>query len=123
MNFAHDNTEGHKADAWIDNVPDYYDMTSAYENLAKIKAQIIRVKRSIERVEEQIAVDADRPRSNETRQKRLQATQTLKDELAEYESALAYAESSVKILEYKKSMFASVSYATKLRFESIGREI
>lgn len=129
MNLAHwasDNTEQpepHKADAWIDNVPDYHDMTEAYNNIARIKSGIIRVKRDIERVEEQIAVDADRPRSNETRQKRLSATQSLKDMLADLEAEHAVAEAKVKILEYRKSMFASVAYTTKLRFESVGREL
>jgi hypothetical protein len=106
-----------KIHEWIDNVPDYYDMTKAYETLGELRAQIIRLKREIERVEEQVSIEAERPRSNEARSRRLQATSILKDSLADIEAKTAIQETLVKSLEYRKSMFSSAAYTAKLRLE------
>lgn len=106
-----------KVNDWLDNVPDYYDMTTAYDKLGKLKAQSIRLKREIEKVEEQVAIEADKPRSNETRSKRLQATSLLKDSLADIEAEISIWEMTVKTFEYRKSMFASAAYTTKIRLE------
>lgn len=102
---------------WIENVPDYYDMTEAYKSLGELRAQIIRLKREIERVEEQVSIEAERPRSNEARSRRLQATSVLKDSLADIEAKTAVQETVVKSLEYRKSMFSSAAYTAKLRLE------
>jgi len=106
-----------KIHEWIDNVPDYYDMTKAYETLGELRAQIIRLKREIERVEEQVSIEAERPRSNEARSRRLQATSIFKDSLADIEAKTAIQETLVKSLEYRKSMFSSAAYTAKLRLE------
>lgn len=106
-----------KIHEWIDNVPDYYDMTSAYKSLGELRAQIIRLKREIERVEEQVSIEEERPRSNEARSRRLQATSVLKDSLADTEAKAAVQETVVKSLEYRKSMFSSAAYTAKLRLE------
>lgn len=106
-----------KIHEWIDNVPDYYDMTKAYERLGELRAQTIRLKREIERVEEQVSIEEERPRSNEARSRRLQATSVLKDSLADIEAQTAVQETLVKSLEYRKSMFSSAAYTAKLRLE------
>lgn len=102
---------------WLDNVPDYYDMTKAYEELGNIRAKIILIKREIERVEEQVSIEAERPRSNEARSRRLQATAVLKDSLADAEAKAVIQEALVKTYEYRKSMFASAAYTAKIRLE------
>jgi hypothetical protein len=106
-----------KVNEWIENVPDYHDMTECYAMLGKLKAEHILLKREIERVEEQVSIEADKPRSNEARAKRLQATVLLKDKLADSEANLVQWEMHAKSLEYKKSMFASAAYTTKIRLE------
>lgn len=104
---------------WLENPPDYYDMTSTYKRLGELRAQVIKLKREIERIEEQVSIEAERPRSNETRSRRLQATTVLKDSLADIEAETAIQETLVKSLEYRKSMYASMAYTTKLRLEVI----
>jgi hypothetical protein len=94
-------------------------MTSTYKRLGELRAQVIKLKREIERVEEQVSIEAERPRSNETRSRRLQATTVLKDSLADIEAETAIQETLVKSLEYRKSMYASMAYTTKLRLEVI----
>jgi hypothetical protein len=106
-----------KISDWVTHVPDYYDMTSAYAKFGELKAQIIRIKREIERAEEQVAIQNERPRSNQARAERLQATSLLKDTLADAEAEAAVQEALVKSLEYRKAMFASATYSAKLRFE------
>jgi hypothetical protein len=106
-----------KVSDWVSNVPDYYDMTAAYSLYGELKAQVIRLKREIERVEEQVAIQNERPRSNQARAERLQATSVLKDALADAEAQTAVQESVIKSLEYRKAMFASATYSAKLRFE------
>lgn len=104
---------------WLENPPDYYDMTNAYQRLGELRARVIKLKREIERVEEQVSIEAERPRSNEARSRRLQATSILKDSLADFEAETAIQETLVKSLEYRKSMYASMAYTTKLRLEVI----
>lgn len=104
---------------WLENPPDYYDMTTAYQRLGELRAQVIKLKREIERIEEQVSIAEERPRSNEARSRRLQATSILKDSLADTEAETAIQEAVIKSLEYRKSMYASVAYTTKLRLEVI----
>lgn len=106
-----------KISDWVTNVPDYYDMTTAYAYLGELRAKVIRLKREIERVEEQVAIQNERPRSNQARAERLQATALLKDTLADAEAETAIQEALIKSLEYRKAMFASATYSAKLRFE------
>jgi hypothetical protein len=106
-----------KVNEWLENVPDYHDMTECYATLGRLKAEIILLKREIERVEEQVSIEADKPRSNETRSKRLQATAILKDKLADCEANISQWEMHAKSLEFHKSMFASAAYTTKIRLE------
>lgn len=106
-----------KVNEWLDNVPDYHDMTECYKHLGVCKSEIILLKREIERAEEQVSIEADKPRSNEARSKRLQATTVLKDKLADCEANVIQWEMHAKSLEYRKSMFASAAYTTKIRLE------
>jgi hypothetical protein len=104
---------------WLENPPDYYDMTATYQRLGELRAKVIKLKREIERIEEQVSIEAERPRSNEARSRRLQATSVLKDSLSDFEAEAAIQETLVKSLEYRKSMYASIAYTTKLRLEVI----
>jgi hypothetical protein len=106
-----------KLTEWLENVPDYYDMTKAYEKLGTLKSQVIYIKRDIERAEELVSIENDKPRSNEARSRKLQATSVLKDNLAQVEGNLAIQEALVKSFEYRKSMFASAAYTAKIRLE------
>ena len=103
---------------WVSNAPDYYDMTRAYKSLGRIKQLVILKERDIERIEQQIVIEDDKPRSNTARAKRFQATTILLDELAELKGELAVLDAYCKQLEFAKSMFASSAYTIKMRFDS-----
>ena len=103
-----------KLEPWINNPPDYYEMITTYKKYGKINAAIKRKQREISRIEEQITSEIDRPRSNDARKAKLNATATLKDELTELEAQLAEIESEVKALEYMKVMFNASNYRTRL---------
>ena len=101
-------------DPWMNNVPDFYDMNSAYKELGRLNAAIRRKKRAIEKVEETIAAETDRPRSNEARIIKIQSTAILKDDLCELEAEKEIVESQVKALEFHKTMFNAANYRTRL---------
>jgi hypothetical protein len=105
-------------ETWIDNVPDYYDMTTAYNAYGRLKQRLVLKEREIERIEQQIAMEESKPRSNEARALKLSRTSALLDERAEIQAELVMQESYVKALEYRKSMFASAAYTIKMRYEA-----
>ena len=103
---------------WVTNAPDYYDMTRAYKSLGRIKQLVILKEREIERAEQQIVIEDDKPRSNAARAKRFQVTGVMLDELADLKGELAVLEAYCKQLEFAKSMFASAAYTIKMRFDA-----
>jgi hypothetical protein len=103
---------------WVQNSPDYYEVTQAYKGYGRLKQMIILKERDIERIEQQIAVEEDKPRSNVARSRKIQETSSLLDELAELKAQFAEHEAYVKSLEYHKSMFASAAYTIKMRFDA-----
>ena len=105
-------------ETWVQNCPDYYEVTQAYKGFGRLKQLIILTERDIERIEQQIAVEEDKPRSNVARSRKISETSTLLDELAELKAQFAEHEAYVKSLEYAKSMFASSAYTIKMRFDS-----
>jgi hypothetical protein len=105
-------------ETWVQNCPDYYEVTQAYKGFGRLKQLIILKERDIERIEQQIAVEEDKPRSNVARSRKISETSTLLDELAELKAQFAEHEAYVKSLEYAKSMFASSAYTIKMRFDS-----
>jgi hypothetical protein len=105
-------------ETWVQNCPDYYEVTQAYKGFGRLKQLIILKERDIERIEQQIAVEEDKPRSNVARSRKISETSTLLDELAELKAQFAEHEAYVKSLEYAKSMFASSAYSIKMRFDS-----
>lgn len=105
-------------ETWVQNCPDYYEVTQAYKGFGRLKQLIILKERDIERIEQQIAVEEDKPRSNVARSRKILETSTLLDELAELKAQFAEHEAYVKSLEYAKSMFASSAYTIKMRFDS-----
>lgn len=72
--------------AWIDNPPDYFESRTRAERLATVKSAIVRLKREIERAEETVIAEQDKPRSNEARIAKNNATSTLRDRLAELQA-------------------------------------
>lgn len=106
-----------KLGPWVNNPPDFHDMTEAYDTYASLRSQIIQKKRDIERVEDEVTSEEDKPRSNEARKKRLHATVQLKDQLADLEAAFAFAESTIKKLEYRKDMFKSANYKLARQYD------
>jgi hypothetical protein len=109
-----ENALAESLDPWLNNVPDFYDMHDAYKKLGKLKAAIKRKKRDIERVEDTIAAETDKPRSNDARINRINATSTLRDELAEIEAQYEEIEALVKAMEFHRAMFSSAMYRTKM---------
>lgn len=102
---------------WIENVPDYYDVTEAYALFGNIKKKIRRKRQEISEAEEEVTLKVDRPRSNEAKVEKLQATKLLKRELAELEATHDELEQKIKYIEYKKSMFSSALYASKMKID------
>lgn len=98
---------------WLEEPPDFYNVEQSFRLLGDLKSLIVKKKREIERIEDAIAVESDRPRSNEAKQKKLGSTVTHRDELADLESQLAIVEQTVKHLEYRKTMFNAASFALK----------
>lgn len=109
-----DITIAQRLEPWINNPPDYYQMIEAYKELGRLNAAIKRKQREIAKAEESVTVDIDRPRSNDAKKAKLNATVTLKDELAELEALAAVADSEVKALEFMKVMFNASNYRTRL---------
>jgi len=99
---------------WINNPPSYHEMRQMYAEYGRLRAAIRRKQREIDRAEEAVVAEADRPRSNDAKKAKLAATSTLKDELAELEAQLAIVESEVKALEFMKTMFNAANYRTRL---------
>lgn len=108
---------GSKLEQWLNNPPDLYEMDEAYTNYGKLKALVRKIQRQIEAIEDEIMLEQDKPRSNEARKAKLTATASLKDTLANAEADLAIAETEVKKLEYRRSMFSAAIYRTKLTYE------
>lgn len=108
-----------KLNPWLNQPPDYYDTEQAYKELGRLNAAVKRKQREITRAEEQVMEEQTKPRSNEARKAKLHATTTLKDELAVLEQELAIIEADIKLLEFKKSMFSSAIYRTRMMTEFV----
>ena len=109
-----ENALAESLDPWLNNVPDFYDMTRLYKRLGQLNAYIRRKKRAIEKVEETIAAETDKPRSNEARINKIQATAALKDELCDYEAEKEVVEAEIKAMEFHKTMFNAAGYRMKM---------
>lgn len=103
-----------KLEPWINNPPEYETMIKTYKRQGILKAYIRRKKRDIERQEDTITVMDLKPRSNEAKKAKLDATTSLKDDLADLEAELEVIESEVKALEFMKTMFNASNYRTRL---------
>jgi len=103
-----------KLEPWINNPPEYDVMIETYKKHGRLKANIRLKKRDIERIEEEITSKVEKPRSNEAKVEKLNATSTLKDELAVLEAELEIVEAEVKALEFLKVMFNASNYRTRL---------
>jgi len=104
-------------DPWLSNVPDYYDVQTMFRKQGKLKSEIRKLQREIDRKEDTITVDMDKPRSNDTRKAKLSATSSLKDNLAALESELAIVDSEVKLLELQIKMFNAANYRMKVAYD------
>lgn len=103
-----------KLEPWINNPPEYIVMIETYKQHGRLKSQIRLKKRDIERAEEQVTAEQDKPRSNDAKKAKLEATAKLKDHLAVLEAELEIIESEVKALEFMKTMFNASNYRTRL---------
>ena len=103
-----------KLEPWINNPPEYETMIEAYKQHGRLKADIIRLKRQIEKAEEQVVIDIDKPRSNEAKKAKLSATSDLRDILAHTEAKLEIIDAEIKALEFMKTMFNASNYRTRL---------
>lgn len=104
-----------RLNGWLNNPPDFYDVSEVYDKLADLKQRARLTKRQIAKHEAEIDMEEDRPRSNEVKKRKIGATQHLVDGLALLEADIEYYEMKAKKLEYMRSMFASSTYALKAR--------
>lgn len=98
---------------WLQNPPDYFDMSAAYKRRGNLQADRVRLLRKITAVEEEVTATIDRPRSNDAKKLKLESTKELKDDLAELEADLAIVDNEIKALEYMKDMYRNASYQLK----------
>jgi hypothetical protein len=107
-----------KLDKWLQNPPDYHDVAEAYSQRGKLQSEKVAIVRTIESVEDEILSDENnKPRSNETRIKKLAATKNQRDYLAHIEQQIAENDALCKWLEFKKSMFSSAMYRVKMQMD------
>lgn len=104
-------------DKWLKNPPDYDDVYTAYKTRGKLQADRIKVLRDITRIEDDVAAESDKPRSNDTRKLKLERTRQLKDNLALIEADLAIHENDIKFLEYRKAMAQAATWQLKQMME------
>lgn len=63
-----------KLDKWLQDPPDYFDVEAAYKQRGQLHSNRTATLRDIESIEEEIlSDDSNKPRSNETRIKKLAA--------------------------------------------------
>lgn len=103
-----------KLDTWLQNIPDYSTVSEAYHVNAEIKSRMAKIRREIEKTDEDAIKDL-KPRSNEARITRQQATRALRDELSQLEQALCESENEIRLLEYQKGMFSSATYVKRMK--------
>ena len=110
-----ENTISKQLEPWVNNPPAYETMIETYKKQGRLKAAIVRLKREIQRIEDQVSVDIDKPRSNEAKKAKLEATAEEKDKLSELEAELEIVDTDVKILEFQKTMFNAANYRMRLQ--------
>ncbi len=110
-------TIAHKLDPWLRNPPDFDDVNSAYKRRGLLKAEKERLQRQINRVEDGVVLETDKPRSNTTRIAKLEATKELRDQLAELSAQIEIADNDVKLLEFRLGMYKVASYQQKQAFD------
>lgn len=103
-----------KLDFWLNNPPDYHDMHDVYTRYGKLRGKITLLKRRIQRTEEIIMEDIEKPRSNEAKKMKINATAQMLDTLAGYESELCELEAEIKILEFQKTMFNAATFRSRM---------
>lgn len=107
-----------KLDKWINNFPDYDDVEKAYKQRGILQGRKVAILRDIENIEDEILSDEEnKPRSNSTRIKKLEATKGHRDTLAAVEQLIAENDALCKWLEFKKSMFSSAMYRVKMQMD------
>lgn len=107
-----------KLDKWINDPPDYDDVEKAYKMRGRLQSTKIALVRDIEAAEDEIVSDEDnKPRSNATRIKKLEATKNLRNKLAEVECQMAENDALCKWLEFRKSMFSAAVFRVKIQYE------
>lgn len=104
-----------RLNGWLNNPPDFWEVSEVYDNLAEYKRRARLLRRDIARAEDEVALTVDKPRSNDAKKAKLEATAELSDELAKLEADIEYLDTKAKKLEYMRSMFASSTYALKAR--------
>ncbi len=98
---------------WLKNPPDHDDVKAAYKKRGKLQSDRIRLLREIEKAEDSIIAESDKPRSNDTKKLKLAATSQLKDKLSELDAEMAEHENDVKFLEYQKTMIQVSNWQLK----------
>lgn len=107
-----------KLEPWANNPPDYEEMNTTYREYGRLRAAIKRKERQISRAEESVTIDNDKPRSNDAKKAKLNATASLKDELSELEAEYAIVEAEVKALEFLKTMFQAATFRVKQVYDT-----
>ena len=102
-----------KLSEWLNNVPEFDTVRDTYKQLGYIRRQIKLLARDINLAEEKVISNADKPRSNDTRKEKLEATRIMKNKLANYEAEESELEMIVKFMEFHRGMYASASYQSR----------
>lgn len=106
-----------RMNSWLDNPPDYYDVTDVFDRLGALKKKARLLKAEITMRENRITLQSAKPKGNDAIREKIEATQDLVFDLNLIEADIDELEIKAKRLEYMKTMFNSSSYAVKLRSE------
>lgn len=106
-----------KLSPWLNNPPDYHDVKDTYEQFGKIRAAIRTLEREISKIEDKIGAESDKPRGNDTKKAKVEATTELKDKLAVLEAQCMELEAHIKFLEYAKVMYNAASFQSRAIYE------
>jgi hypothetical protein len=104
-----------RLNSWLNNPPDYYTVTEVYDRLSELKRRARLYRGDISRIEDEVSIEVDKPRSTEAKKRKLEATAGIVAELVLLEAEIEYYSEQAKKFEYIRGMFASSSFALKTR--------
>lgn len=95
---------------WVENIPEFYETQALFMQLAEYKKLARQLRKEIKQKEDQVITEQDKPRSNEAKIAKIEATKELTDQLADIEAELEKLEVLARFVEIQKTMFQQSSY-------------